>query len=49
MIKGIPWNELKEKIFNIKFDFDGFWDSLSKKEKGTLQELIDVYKEAKEK
>ena len=32
MIKDIPWSELKHKIFDTKFDFNAFWQSLSDQE-----------------
>ena len=36
MIKGIPWSELKHKIFDTKFDFNAFWKSLSDQEQKSL-------------
>ena len=41
MINGVPWKELQKSIFNLKFNFEGFYDKLSKKDKATMQELMN--------
>ena len=48
MINGVPWKELQKSIFNIKFNFEGFYDKLSKKDKATMQELMNRQSEARE-
>ena len=47
MINGVPWKELQKSIFNIKFNFEGFYDKLSKKDKATMQELMNRQSEAR--
>ena len=42
MIKGIPWNVLKEKKNDPKFDFKGFVDSLSTND---LEKMLDCMEE----
>ena len=48
MIGGTAWGEIQNQIFDIKFDFNGFWDSLNLRDQKTLKSLIEKHLNAKE-
>ena len=44
-VGGIPWNELKRKLTDPKFDKKTFMENLSKKDKAVLLKLAKAQKE----